>query len=104
SRRRHTRFSRDWSSDVCSSDLHHHAVAGLQRRAQQDVFTGEPRREAEPVPAPLDARELRLKRGARRVGAPGVLIAVAELPDPVQIGRASGRESRTESKSEAEYT
>src|SRR5207302_5453324 len=26
SRRRHTRFSRDWSSDVCSSDLvaHHH--------------------------------------------------------------------------------
>src|SRR5690606_40322021 len=25
SRRRHTRFSRDWSSDVCSSDL----VAGL---------------------------------------------------------------------------
>src|SRR6266511_4750957 len=26
SRRRHTRFSRDWSSDVCSSDL---AEAGL---------------------------------------------------------------------------
>src|SRR5690606_40056524 len=26
SRRRHTRFSRDWSSDVCSSDLH---AAGL---------------------------------------------------------------------------
>src|SRR5436309_8837461 len=24
SRRRHTRFSRDWSSDVCSSDLSHH--------------------------------------------------------------------------------
>src|SRR5690606_39807041 len=24
SRRRHTRFSRDWSSDVCSSDLLHH--------------------------------------------------------------------------------
>src|SRR5690606_40613226 len=26
SRRRHTRFSRDWSSDVCSSDL---AIGGL---------------------------------------------------------------------------
>src|SRR5690606_39298717 len=26
SRRRHTRFSRDWSSDVCSSDLHAHLV------------------------------------------------------------------------------
>src|SRR5690606_40508854 len=24
-RRRHTRFSRDWSSDVCSSDLHQRA-------------------------------------------------------------------------------
>src|SRR5690606_40393980 len=24
SRRRHTRFSRDWSSDVCSSDLTYH--------------------------------------------------------------------------------
>src|SRR5690606_40409958 len=35
SRRRHTRFSRDWSSDVCSSDLfrcrqlhHRHCTAG----------------------------------------------------------------------------
>src|SRR5690606_36597609 len=27
SRRRHTRFSRDWSSDVCSSDLPDHAAA-----------------------------------------------------------------------------
>src|SRR5690606_40720815 len=26
SRRRHTRFSRDWSSDVCASDLNHVAV------------------------------------------------------------------------------
>src|SRR5690606_24853557 len=29
SRRRHTRFSRDWSSDVCSSDLfHRHVILG----------------------------------------------------------------------------
>src|SRR5690606_40372001 len=26
SRRRHTRFSRDWSSDVCSSDLTRYAI------------------------------------------------------------------------------
>src|SRR5690606_39856939 len=26
SRRRHTRFSRDWSSDVCSSDLDQHGI------------------------------------------------------------------------------
>src|SRR5205085_6798106 len=41
SRRRHTRFDCDWSSDVCSSDLHHTAgrsewaqtVFGLRRLA-----------------------------------------------------------------------
>src|SRR5690606_39863663 len=35
SRRRHTRFSRDWSSDVCSSDLRasaQHEIAMLERR------------------------------------------------------------------------
>src|SRR5690606_41179968 len=32
SRRRHTRFSRDWSSDVCSSDLE---IAGEQLNRQQ---------------------------------------------------------------------
>src|SRR5690606_40708489 len=29
SRRRHTRFSRDWSSDVCSSDLGRHVPAAV---------------------------------------------------------------------------
>src|SRR5207302_8191344 len=32
SRRRHTRFSRDWSSDVCSSDL----------QAAKEILAGEP--------------------------------------------------------------
>src|SRR6266849_1097017 len=32
--RRHTRSTRDWSSDVCSSDLHHVEAAGV-RRAEQ---------------------------------------------------------------------
>src|SRR5688572_33340891 len=36
SRRRHTRFDCDWSSDVCSSDLEH---------------------EVDPVPCPQDAQE-----------------------------------------------
>src|SRR5690606_40748159 len=31
SRRRHTRFSRDWSSDVCSSDLEQVAFVHLSR-------------------------------------------------------------------------
>src|SRR5690606_39469887 len=29
SRRRHTRFSRDWSSDVCSSDLPLNSIIGM---------------------------------------------------------------------------
>src|SRR5690606_40278642 len=33
SRRRHTRFSRDWSSDVCSSDLTH--ILGQIRTGQR---------------------------------------------------------------------
>src|SRR5439155_2155791 len=31
SRRRHTRWPRDWSSDVCSSDLNHSVMLGQQR-------------------------------------------------------------------------
>src|SRR5690606_40617208 len=34
SRRRHTRFSRDWSSDVCSSDLVQHLEGGYQKYLQ----------------------------------------------------------------------
>src|SRR5207302_7198945 len=33
SRRRHTRFSRDWSSDVCSSDLETHTILEAQFEA-----------------------------------------------------------------------
>src|SRR5690606_41077035 len=32
SRRRHTRFSRDWSSDVCSSDLELRALVNVSNR------------------------------------------------------------------------
>src|SRR5690606_40928441 len=44
SRRRHTRFSRDWSSDVCSSDLPsvdpRDAARGTTRRAPWDEVLG----------------------------------------------------------------
>src|SRR5690606_39471577 len=47
SRRRHTRFSRDWSSDVCSSDLNQAeritATAEYQRyRHQLALWLGDP--------------------------------------------------------------
>src|SRR5690606_16841866 len=37
SRRRHTRFSRDWSSDVCSSDLSQLVVAADRFAADEDL-------------------------------------------------------------------
>src|SRR5690606_39990250 len=49
SRRRHTRFSRDWSSDVCSSDLAKFGdfqivmygpnVKGLTNKAEMETYT-----------------------------------------------------------------
>src|SRR5690606_40661338 len=40
SRRRHTRFSRDWSSDVCSSDLASGAYGAIALRVQAQVGGG----------------------------------------------------------------
>src|SRR5690606_40300455 len=37
-RRRHTRFSRDWSSDVCSSDLHEFLIFEKQLRRGEIQF------------------------------------------------------------------
>src|SRR5690606_39899589 len=39
SRRRHTRFSRDWSSDVCSSDLK--STSNVQPRSNRCPLTSE---------------------------------------------------------------
>src|SRR5256884_8668964 len=38
SRRRHTRCSRDWSSDVCSSDLHMAAASAEYLSADQLIY------------------------------------------------------------------
>src|SRR5690606_40141680 len=78
SRRRHTRFSRDWSSDVCSSDLQR-SMALLQ--TPQLLLRMAPLVE---LSTPLDRDHARL---AHPVGPrPHAL-----LPDQ-KIGRASCRE------------
>src|SRR5207302_2087297 len=66
SRRRHTRFSRDWSSDVCSSDLD---VASLEAlvdpalvAARDEFGRGALARAAEAASAPAVA--LLIRRGA----------------------------------------
>src|SRR5690606_40324340 len=94
--RRHTRFSRDWSSDVCSSDLHMDQVdwqRGLIR-----VHYVQTRRGLRPYP--------KSKKSYRTVPVPDrVLDAMRHLADKrprwgectcpkVEIGRASCRERR----------
>src|SRR5690606_39653107 len=86
SRRRHTRFSRDWSSDVCSSDL----VPLLSEIRQRFVAT---------------------RCCARSIGAAQLSPSIAQLlvqpspscvlpsshlsgPSTIEIGRASGRERK----------
>src|SRR2546430_8787694 len=67
SRRRHTRFDCDWSSDVCSSDLH--AAPGRHRRDRDLV---------QPAPEPRLAQVRQVHARARQ--------------DQPEIGRASCRE------------
>src|SRR5690606_40247167 len=57
SRRRHTRFSRDWSSDVCSSDLPHGMYQDRYRRPP------EPTRDAVASFAPAVILRRRSQRG-----------------------------------------
>src|SRR5690606_41190961 len=75
SRRRHTRFSRDWSSDVCSSDLPPRAgygdrdrAAAIRRRSSESNWRGA----APPIPAGSRPRPRHLtpttRSEERRVG------------------------------------
>src|SRR5690606_39839650 len=118
SRRRHARFSRDWSSDVCSSDLldedrkHIEKDAALERRFQPIL-----------VDEPTVAHTIEILKGLRdryeahhRVSINDeALVAAATLADRyvsdrflpdkasdlideagarLQLGRAAGRERR----------
>src|SRR5690606_40111508 len=75
-KRRHTRFSRDWSSDVCSSDLITSIAAAARRCATPAAPAcrprstgsggGRPRRSDRGAPAPRPRRPPRSEE--RRVG------------------------------------
>src|SRR5436309_4159143 len=71
SRRRHTRFSRDWSSDVCSSDLEKLAAGNLKSLIGFDETELD------------DTGNIELRCWACAAGALGELL---------KIGRASCRE------------
>src|SRR2546427_12971793 len=76
SRRRHTRFDCDWSSDVCSSDL-----TARRRRAETPARASE--WTCEPPPMPLGRPEVAAGpcRGTRK-----------KTDSKCEIGRASCRE------------
>src|SRR5690606_40210226 len=96
--RRHTRFSRDWSSDVCSSDLGGGGGAEGEHNGQQ---VEDPDAAADPGAEPA-GRGLHAGQGVVLYILQGVDGVVAEGPEDAaeveqqEIGRASCRE-RTES-------
>src|SRR5690606_40700588 len=92
SRRRHTRFSRDWSSDVCSSDLIKDAVPVLRLKnhyAPSEEFWINEYRRVVPKATPYRYHLLRWK------GLYFTNYYCFELADIIhrsKIGRASCRE------------
>src|SRR5215208_8443641 len=62
SRRRHTRWPRDWSSDVCSSDL-----AKEQAKREAELIVAEAHHEARSIVRGAQAHRERLFAEARRV-------------------------------------
>src|SRR5207249_7324230 len=91
SRRRHTRSKRDWSSDVCSSDLD---VDDPRLADYRDLKDGARRRRDGSFIA--ESRQVvRRLLGGSRFHARSVLAteaAVEDLRDLLEIGRASCRE------------
>src|SRR5690606_40396393 len=88
SRRRHTRFSRDWSSDVCSSDLGRAGVPVLVSQPQDPL-------QARAGPAAAVERGRRRRRRASGVGG-GVAAAAAGARRQAQgrLDRKSGGEGK----------
>src|SRR5205809_3663728 len=99
SRRRHTRCSRDWSSDVCSSDLTELSV-GTAEQLQAALGRGDialgtmmralyPDLPAEDLQAPKPTafgrviERLRLGRGIKIQGVDGLMVRYAQCCQPV---------------------
>src|SRR5207253_4603492 len=85
SRRRHTRWPRDWSSDVCSSDL---PDAGESSAGHNGEKTGDAKQRAKEKPARRGIRAGHFDR-RRGIGGRERRSGAVELGE---IGRASCRE------------
>src|SRR5690606_40883430 len=84
SRRRHTRFSRDWSSDVCSSDLVRLVSRAVQRIDEDGVWSEDEHVPADVILLGTGFRASEFLMPMRVTGVDGV--------DLHEIGRASCRE------------
>src|SRR5207249_7480457 len=83
SRRRHTRSKRDWSSDVCSSDL---TMTFEPRPASIELICDDPR-------LPVDDNNL-VVRAAKLLGVPGARITLQKRT-PLAAGLGGGRDRKS---------
>src|SRR3712207_9150868 len=96
SRRRHTRYWRDWSSDVCSSDLHRR-IAGATEVADLALLRDELEDRFGPPPDPLvnliALQQARIKLG--QAGAQAVTFKGGRLAGtPVEPGSLRAKRPR----------
>src|SRR5690606_40130290 len=82
SRRRHTRFSRDWSSDVCSSDLRRAGPERARPSAFQEPAPG--------MPGPRALAPLAVGRSGRGHDLPDLERHVQRLADRKSVVAGKG--------------
>src|SRR5690606_40689375 len=88
SRRRHTRFSRDWSSDVCSSDLWVYGNIGRIQASRSETSPSAPLK-AVVAPPPDDPKTC---ADMEKQGLESPCSAKKRKLQETKIGRASCRE------------
>src|SRR5690606_39428078 len=87
SRRRHTRFSRDWSSDVCSSDLKTTLVSilGGSKSPTSGTIT------IDGAPVKLTSAGDALRKGIAHVSQEGSLVPGLTGAENILLGRSEER-------------
>src|SRR5690606_40524419 len=88
SRRRHTRFSRDWSSDVCSSDL---VLPNTDILESTGISRNSMRRTWVVNYASSGYADYSPEYGGRGLGSAAITAWGFSIYEPSEIGRASGR-------------
>src|SRR5256886_6787715 len=88
SRRRHTRFDCDWSSDVCSSDLRLPADRDCDIRHREHISDADPPADGRGSPPRSRAAKLGAHGRGRMFGIPEWAVGVAFIMLAISIGKA----------------